>query len=67
MNLYRAPSVLQPAELWPGRCISGRGMVDRHRQHQHVHVRDRTSLYSHGIRVLEGKIQNLYVYINDKN
>lgn len=46
----RAPALLQPAVVWPGPGLHGRRVADGDRQHQHVHLRDRTGVHSDGAR-----------------
>ncbi|PSN41074.1 hypothetical protein C0J52_10612 [Blattella germanica] len=46
----KTSTLLQPAVLRFGPGVDGWRMVDRHCQHQYVHLRDCSSLYSHGAR-----------------
>lgn len=47
---FRTSSFLQPIILRFGLSIDGRRMAHCHRQHQHVHLRNRTCIHSNGER-----------------
>lgn len=49
-SVFRTSEILQPAVVRPGRRVDGRRMADGHCEHEHVHLRNRTGVHSHGKR-----------------
>lgn len=46
----RTSKIFQPALVWSGHRVHGRRMADSNGKYEHVHVRNRSCVYSHGKR-----------------
>lgn len=46
----RTSEIFQSALMWPGHRVDGWRMVDGNGEHEHVHLRNRPGVHSHGKR-----------------